>query len=86
MQEANLRAAGSALKFCLIARGDADVYPRMAPTMEWDTAAAQCIVEAAGGGIYSLDGKPLRYGKPGLKNPAIMTIGDTRLDWRPLIS
>ncbi len=77
---------GSSLKFCLVAEGKADLYLRDLPTMEWDTAAAQCIVEAAGGGTYSLDGEPLRYGKPGLKNPAIMTVGDTSFDWRSLIS
>jgi 3'(2'), 5'-bisphosphate nucleotidase len=81
-----LQSMGSSLKFCLVAEGKADVYLRDLPTMEWDTAAAQCIVEAAGGGLYSLDTKPLVYGKPGLKNPAIMTVGDTQLDWKPLIS
>ncbi len=81
-----LRSMGSSLKFCLVAEGKADIYLRDLPTMEWDTAAAQCIVEAAGGETYSLDGEPLRYGKPGLKNPAIMTVGDTRLDWRRLIA
>jgi len=80
-----LQSMGSSLKFCLVAEGKADVYLRDLPTMEWDTAAAQCIVEAAGGGVYSLDGQPLRYGKPGLKNPAIMTVGDAQFDWRPLI-
>jgi 3'(2'), 5'-bisphosphate nucleotidase len=81
-----LQSMGSSLKFCLVAEGKADLYLRDLPTMEWDTAAAQCIVEAAGGGIYSLDGQALLYGKPGLKNPAIMTVGDTRLDWRRLIA
>jgi 3'(2'), 5'-bisphosphate nucleotidase len=81
-----LRSMGSALKFCLVAEGKADIYLRDLPTMEWDTAAAQCIVEAAGGGVYSLNGQPLRYGKPGLKNPAIMTVGDTQFDWQALIS
>ena len=81
-----LQSMGSSLKFCLVAEGKADIYLRDLPTMEWDTAAAQCIVEAAGGGVYSLDGETLRYGKPGLKNPAIMTVGDTRLDWRRLIA
>jgi 3'(2'), 5'-bisphosphate nucleotidase len=81
-----LRSMGSSLKFCLVAEGNADIYLRDLPTMEWDTAAAQCIVEGAGGGVYSLDGQPLSYGKPGLKNPAIMTVGDTRFDWRALIS
>jgi 3'(2'), 5'-bisphosphate nucleotidase len=81
-----LRSMGSSLKFCLVAEGKADIYLRDLPTMEWDTAAAQCIVEAAGGGVYSLDGERLHYGKSGLKNPAIMTVGDSRLDWRSLIS
>jgi 3'(2'), 5'-bisphosphate nucleotidase len=81
-----LQSMGSSLKFCLVAEGKTDLYLRDLPTMEWDTAAAQCIVEAAGGRVYSLDGEPLRYGKPGLKNPAIMTIGDTGFNWRPLVS
>jgi 3'(2'), 5'-bisphosphate nucleotidase len=81
-----LQSMGSSLKFCLVAEGKADLYLRDLPTMEWDTAAAQCIVEAAGGGVYSLDGETLRYGKPGLKNPAIMTVGDARFDWRRLIT
>jgi 3'(2'), 5'-bisphosphate nucleotidase len=86
LKEPELKSMGSSLKFCLVAEGKADLYLRDLPTMEWDTAAAQCIVEAAGGGVYSLDGQPLRYGKPGLKNPAIMTVGDARLDWRNLIT
>jgi 3'(2'), 5'-bisphosphate nucleotidase len=81
-----LQSMGSSLKFCLVAEGEADIYLRDLPTMEWDTAAAQCIVEAAGGGVYTLDGQPLRYGKPGLRNPAIMTVGNTRFDWRSLVS
>jgi 3'(2'), 5'-bisphosphate nucleotidase len=81
-----LLSMGSSLKFCFVAEGRADLYLRDLPTMEWDTAAAQCVVEAAGGGVYSLDGEPLRYAKPGLKNPAIMTVGDIQFDWRPLIS
>ena len=81
-----LRSMGSSLKFCLVAEGKADIYLRDLPTMEWDTAAAQCIVEAAGGGVYSLNGELLPYGKPGLKNPAIITVGDTSFDWRLLVS
>ena len=53
--------------------------------MEWDTAAAQCIVEVAGGKICTLDGNPLRYGKPGLKNSAIITVGDADLQWPSLL-
>lgn len=61
--------AGSSLKFCRVAEGNADVYPRLGPTCEWDTAAAQAVVEAAGGCVLGLDGAPLRYGKPELLNP-----------------
>ena len=57
------RSAGSSLKFCLIAAGEADVYPRAGITCEWDTAAGQAIVEAAGGSVTTFDGAPLRYGK-----------------------
>ncbi|HSS98932.1 MAG TPA: 3'(2'),5'-bisphosphate nucleotidase CysQ [Terriglobales bacterium] len=80
-----LQSMGSSLKFCLVAEGKADIYLRDLPTMEWDTAAAQCIVETAGGGVYGLDGVPLRYGKPDLRNAAIMTVGDVGFDWRPLV-
>lgn len=61
--------AGSSLKFCRIAEGNADVYPRLGPTSEWDTAAAQAVVEAAGGYVTTLGGEPLRYGRPDLLNP-----------------
>jgi 3'(2'), 5'-bisphosphate nucleotidase len=81
-----LQSMGSSLKFCLVAEGKADLYLRDLPTMEWDTAAAQCVVEAAGGGVYSLDGKRLCYGKADLKNPAIMTVGDVQYNWSSLIS
>ena len=56
-------SAGSSLKFCLLARGDGDLYPRLAPTMEWDTAAGHAILAAAGGSVTMLDGTPFRYGK-----------------------
>lgn len=81
LPDAELKSMGSSLKFCLVAEGNADLYLRDVPTMEWDTAAAQCIVEASGGRVCTLDGKPLRYGKPGLKNPSIITIGDSDLPW-----
>ncbi len=57
------RSIGSALKFCLVAEGEADVYPRLAPTMEWDTAAGQAVLEAAGGRVTTREGAPFRYGK-----------------------
>lgn len=64
-----LLQAGSSLKFCRLAEGAADVYPRLGPTCEWDTAAAQAIVEAAGGCVSKLDGTPLSYGKQDILNP-----------------
>ena len=76
---------GSSLKFCLVAEGAADLYFRDGPTMEWDTAAAQCVLERAGGGVYTLDGEPLRYNKPDLRNPMFVAVGDPGLDWRTLI-
>ena len=66
---------GSSLKFCRLAEGSADVYPRLGPTCEWDTAAAQAIVEAAGGHVTTLDGAPLRYGKPDVLNPHFVASG-----------
>ncbi|RMF16576.1 MAG: 3'(2'),5'-bisphosphate nucleotidase [Gammaproteobacteria bacterium] len=63
-------SAGSSLKFCRIAEGAADFYPRLAPTSEWDTAAAQCVLEAAGGSVMDRAGQPLRYNtKADLLNP-----------------
>ena len=58
-------SVGSSLKFCLVARGEAQLYPRFTPTSEWDTAAGQAVLEAAGGAVYVLEGTPLRYGKGG---------------------
>lgn len=67
--------AGSSLKFCRLAEGAADLYPRFGPTMEWDTAAGQAILEAAGGSVVTLDGAPLGYGKPGFRNPHFIARG-----------
>ncbi len=64
-----LKKVGSSLKFCLIAEGNADIYPRFGRTMEWDTAAGQAIVESAGGKVEQLNGKPLIYGKENFVNP-----------------
>ena len=69
------RPCGSALKFCLIAAGEADVYPRFGPTMEWDTAAGQALVEAAGGRVTQPDGSQLKYGKSDLRNPGFIARG-----------
>jgi 3'(2'), 5'-bisphosphate nucleotidase len=62
------RSIGSSLKFCLVAAGEADVYPRLGTTMEWDTAAGHAVLCAAGGRVTGLDGEPFRYGKPGFRN------------------
>ncbi len=66
---------GSALKICRVAEGQADLYPRFGRTMEWDTAAPQAILEAAGGALTLMDGAPLRYGKPGWDNPGFVCTG-----------
>ena len=66
---------GSAVKFCLVAAGEADYYPRFGTTMEWDTGAGQAVLEAAGGTVTTLDGAPLRYAKPGYLNPDFIAKG-----------
>jgi 3'(2'), 5'-bisphosphate nucleotidase len=68
-------SSGSSLKFCMVAEGSADFYPRLGPTMEWDTAAAQCVLESAGGRVVQCDGQPLRYNKSGWRNPFFYAIG-----------
>jgi len=72
---AGVSNAGSALKFCRLAEGKADLYPRFGRTMEWDTAAPQAVLEAAGGAVRTLDGAALRYGKPGWDNPHFICTG-----------
>ena len=62
-------SAGSSLKFCLVAEGKADYYPRFAPTMEWDTAAGHAICQAAGASVCQANGEPLRYNRENLLNP-----------------
>jgi 3'(2'), 5'-bisphosphate nucleotidase len=69
------KSAGSSLKFCMIAQGDGDIYPRLAPTMEWDTAAGQAVLTAAGGCVIGRDGSPLRYGKAGFRNDGFVAWG-----------
>jgi len=69
------KIAGSALKFGLLAAGEADLYPRFGPTMEWDTAAGHAVLNAAGGSIAMHDGTPFRYGKPGFVNPGFIARG-----------
>ena len=68
-------SAGSALKFGLLARGEADIYPRFGRTMEWDTAAGQAVLEAAGGHVRDLNGRALGYGKAGFVNPPFVASG-----------
>ena len=73
---------GSALKSCLVAEGKVDLYPRLGPTSEWDTAAAQCVVEEAGGAVTNIRMERLRYNtKRSLLNPHFFVSGDPRRDW-----
>lgn len=72
---------GSSLKLCLIAEGAAHLYPRLGPTMEWDTAAADAIVRIAGGQVTKLDKTPLQYNKPDLLNPYFMVATATPYEW-----
>jgi len=70
-----VRNAGSSLKLCLVAAGEADLYPRLGRTMEWDIAAGHAVLAAAGGTVLTLDGAPLAYGKPGFANPHFVAAG-----------
>ena len=74
-QTSRITSAGSALKFGLLAKGVADLYPRFGRTMEWDTAAGHAVLTAAGGSVKRMDGTVLRYGKDGLDNPAFVARG-----------
>ena len=81
-----LQHMGSSIKSCRVAEGKVDWYPCLGPTSEWDTAAAQCIVEQAGGSITRLDGQRLRYNtKESLRNPWFMVCGDPNFDWHQLV-
>ncbi len=84
MGEIEVVAQGSSLKFCRLAEGTLDVYPRLGPTAEWDTAAGQCVLHAAGGAVLSAaTGKPFRYNRrETLLNGDFIALGDTRLPWR----
>jgi 3'(2'), 5'-bisphosphate nucleotidase len=72
---AAFRAAGSSLKLCLIARGEADLYPRLGTTMEWDIAAGHAVLRAAGGRVETVEGSAFTYGKPDYRNPHFVAIG-----------
>ena len=79
-------AIGSSLKFCRVAEGAADVYPRLGPTSEWDTAAAHAVLLAAGGTVSALDGTPLAYNtRAGLLNPFFVAFGPRDRDWLALL-
>lgn len=82
---ASTATMGSSLKFCLVAEGKADFYPRLQPTCEWDTGAAQCVLEAAGGAVTDTAGRRLVYNKERLLNPSFLAFGDPRQDWRALL-
>ncbi|RRQ21457.1 3'(2'),5'-bisphosphate nucleotidase CysQ [Thiohalobacter thiocyanaticus] len=80
--EHEIVSMGSSLKLCLVAEGEADIYPRLGPTSEWDTAAAQCVVEQAGGKVTDLEMKELRYNqKESVLNPFFLVIADDSRDW-----
>ncbi len=84
--EYDMLAMGSSLKFCVIAEGGADLYPRLGLTSEWDTAAAQAVVEQAGGSVVTLDGKPMKYNtKSDILNPYFFVIGAPDNDWLALL-
>ncbi len=76
-----LTSMGSALKICIVAEGKADVYPRLGPTSEWDTAAAHCVLLVAGGTLTDCDGNPLLYNKQSLLNPWFIASGRGDEDW-----
>jgi len=85
--EYEMVSMGSSLKFCLLAEGKADFYPRLGPTSEWDTAAAHAVVTAAGGQIVRLDGSPLEYNtKESLLNPEFLVYADSSVDWPALFT
>ena len=78
----NRTPVGSSLKFCILAEGRADFYPRLGPTSEWDIGAAHAVLEAAGGAVWTFDRAPLRYNtKESLLNPEFVAVADARFDW-----
>lgn len=84
--EADVVSMGSSLKICLLAEGKADIYPRLAPTSEWDTAAAHAVLSAAGGEIFDTRFNPLRYNqKQELLNPFFLAVADIAYPWRTLL-
>lgn len=86
LPEHQLISIGSSIKSCKVAEGSADIYPRFGPTWEWDTAAAQCIVEQAGGRLTNLEFNALAYNKPSLLNPPFFVYGDSTFNWQSYLS
>ena len=85
--DVDMLSMGSSLKFCLVAEGKADLYPRLGLTSEWDTAAAQCIVEQAGGYVTKTDMSALEYNtKDSLLNPFFFVFGDKQKDWSSFLN
>lgn len=82
LPEHHLVSMGSSLKLCLVSEGTADLYPRLGPTMEWDTAAAHAVVSAAGGEVLDFSGEPLRYNKESLLNPHFIVLGERAVPWQ----
>ena len=81
IKDAECVSMGSSLKLCLVAEGAAHIYPRLGPTMEWDTAAAHCVVEAAGGTVSDLQRRPLAYNKEDLLNPHFIVSSEPAYPW-----
>ena len=82
----NKVSAGSSLKLCLVASGEAQLYPRFGPTMEWDTAAAHAVVLQAGGTVCNMDGEPLQYNKENLLNPFFVVSDASGLNWKDYVA
>ena len=83
MGEVEPLGLGSSLKFCKLAEGGLDVYPRFGPTSEWDTAAGQCVLEGAGGAVLDTQGRPFRYNqRDRILNGDFIALGDTALPWK----
>ena len=79
--ECDVSNSSSSIKFCRVAEGAADVYPSFTNTSEWDTAAAQCVLECAGGKVVDTEGNTVIYNKPSLKNPKFLASGGGDIDW-----
>ncbi len=87
LNEPEILAVGSSLKFCLVAEGTADIYPRFGPTSEWDSAAAQCIVEESGAIVVDTNFNTLKYNtKESLLNPSFLVIADNDFDWKQYLT